>query len=850
MSKFFSALTKVCIYSLVFLLPIFFLPFTVEQLEFNKIYLLFFLTSVGFLSWLANMVFNEKQLRFKRTPLDILVAIYLVVMVLSAIFSLDSNSSIFGSYGRFWPSLVGVLSLAAFYFLLTNNVTTKEDTAASEASTQISAGSLIKTMCFSALAAVLIGYGSLLGVWQWLGGFLSIIPPIMKIRIFSPVGGFFAEGYLLDSLELLCLFLAFVLPVAIGRFAFGLQYNDKTARMFTYFVIMPLLVLGLIMLAVVNFWPAWLALTAGLIVFLLVALKSRLFKQEINRLTPAVVLIGVALFFLLPTVFGFNNPLTTFLSKNQLLASLQNKFFLSSMPAGLNWQVAIQAVKENPVLGQGLGNFSAVFAKFKPGLYGQTRFDRASSFFAELVSTTGLLGFLAYLLLLAGCLALAWLFIKAKKNQAQAPKVVVKIGSQSITASKTELIGYNLAVAQTLPLIAGLVALVIAQVFYYQPLTLAFGFWVVLALLAVYLRAEKNERVFNFQEFPEVALVFNGVLVVVLIGIVLTALPLSQRYLADVNYRDYLMGQGKDVSKMEAAASLAGDEPVYHVLLAEVYLNRFNEEIGKQNPDSQVLSNMLLATRAEVRSAVAKAPNNASIQGAVAVIWRDLEKPAATLAAVTINNLQKALEVNPENTSLANEKVQVEALAKEFSEMPQKTFERAVALDPQNPSLYFELGKIKQQQNDLEGARVFYEKAVSINQAYLPPYLQLALVDEAESKNKEAQARLSAVLQQAPSWVEARFHLGRMYYNEKDYDQATKQFQAALQVFPNHSNSMYSLAKIYQKQGENSKALELFQKVLQLNPNNQEVQKEVTDLGGSISSDASGALEKSGEAKR
>ena len=89
-----------------------------------------------------------------------------------------------------------------------------------------------------------------------------------------------------------------------------------------------------------------------------------------------------------------------------------------------------------------------------------------------------------------------------------------------------------------------------------------------------------------------------------------------------------------------------------------------------------------------------------------------------------------------------------------------------------------------------------------------------------------------------------------MYYNEKDYDQATKQFQAALQVFPNHSNSMYSLAKIYQKQGENSKALELFQKVLQLNPNNQEVQKEVTDLGGSISSDASGALEKSGEAKR
>ncbi len=79
----YNRIIKIALYLLTFFVPLFFLPFSFEAFEFNKQYLLFFLVSLAFLAWIAKMVMVDKELRFKRTPLDIPILAFLLVAVLS-----------------------------------------------------------------------------------------------------------------------------------------------------------------------------------------------------------------------------------------------------------------------------------------------------------------------------------------------------------------------------------------------------------------------------------------------------------------------------------------------------------------------------------------------------------------------------------------------------------------------------------------------------------------------------------------------------------------------------------------------------------------------------------------------
>ena len=122
MANLLNRIIKISIYLLVFLLPLFFLPFTFEAFEYNKQYLLFFLVSIALFAWLAKMVFCDKEIRFRYSPLDLFVLGFLFIAILSAIFSVDKSSSLFGFYGRFSDGLIGLLSLGVLYFLVTNNI--------------------------------------------------------------------------------------------------------------------------------------------------------------------------------------------------------------------------------------------------------------------------------------------------------------------------------------------------------------------------------------------------------------------------------------------------------------------------------------------------------------------------------------------------------------------------------------------------------------------------------------------------------------------------------------------------------------------------------------------------------
>ncbi|MCH8244346.1 hypothetical protein IIB97_00455, partial [Patescibacteria group bacterium] len=184
MERLLNFIIKTSIYLVVFLIPLVWSPWTFEAFEFLKQYVLIFLVVLGLVAWLARMILVERELHFKRTPLDLPIFLFVLVAVVSSLFSADLWSSLFGYYGRFSDGLFGMLAAMGLYLLVINTIKRP--------------ASLVRVFLLSASIALTIGYLSLFGVLKL---FYQLVPSMQLIG-FNTVAG---------SLEGFSIFLAFLI---------------------------------------------------------------------------------------------------------------------------------------------------------------------------------------------------------------------------------------------------------------------------------------------------------------------------------------------------------------------------------------------------------------------------------------------------------------------------------------------------------------------------------------------------------------------------------------------------------------------------------------------------------------
>jgi len=346
-----------------------------------------------------------------------------------------------------------------------------------------------------------------------------------------------------------------------------------------------------------------------------------------------------------------------------------------------------------------------------------------------------------------------------------------------------------------IPLMVSFFAIFAAQFAYYQTVSLAFFFWLFLALGVVSWGDSLKEKSFSFKEFPEVGLVFSIVFWVALVGVAFLYFTLGKYYLADVYYRQYLLNPTKNLVKLETSSRIAPNRTMYHIVLSRAYLQKFAEEAVKTQPDKQLVAQLINGAVQESKTSVAKSPKWVVVHENAGIVYREIR-----------------------------------GVVQGAGDWAIKSFEDALKLEPKNPVVDTELGKIYLANENTEKAREYFNKAIAQKQDYVDANLQLAFLDDKEGKTQEAQGRLEDLVRMSPFSVEAHFQLGRVYFNSSEYDKAAEQFQTALALFPNHSNSLYSLGLIYEKQGKKDQALEMFNKVLELNPGNQDVEKKIADM--------------------
>ncbi|MDD5750132.1 MAG: tetratricopeptide repeat protein [Candidatus Pacebacteria bacterium] len=738
---------KFVIYALVFLMPIFWLPFSVEAFEFNKIYLMGALVMIGMVFWLGRMVFDDKKLSFKWSLLDPFVLVFLIVSTVSSFLGIDRSSSLLGFYGRFWPSLIGLYFAAGFYFLVTNNIA-KDDI-----------NKVLKIFITSNLLAVLVAYLAVFGLWGRINVLLgSHLPAIMSLRTFSMTGG---------SLEGLSMFLACLSVMIITFVAFSKNPRKEIVSYLTLFASLGLLI-------IIDFQPAWITMLLALVLFLVFSLWKRIFKTDVNRLTLATLCCFIAL------VFIFTSPVKSFLDQTVTSGGLPKEVLLNERTS---WQMAVDGFKERWLLGAGTANLHYVFAKFKPAAFLQTdfwqlRFDRTGSYWAEVLAENGALGALSYLALIGMFILISYFFVASFKFKL--------MGSNPVSGDKKITV---------IALLVSFLAILAAQFFYYQTTVLSFIFWLVLALGVVSWGEALREKSFSFKDFPEAGLVFSIVFWVVLVGAAFISFTLGKYYLADAYYREYLVDPAANLPKLETAARVAPARAVYPIVLSRAYLQKFVQEAQKAEPEKELAAEMINEAVRESKIAVEKFPNLVAAHETAGVVYREIQGAVAGSREWAIKSFEAALKLEPKNPVFLTELGKLE-LADKKNDEAKDFFQQAVAIKPDYVDAHLQMAFLEDEEGSKQEAQGRLENLVRLSPFSVDAHFQLGRIYFNSGEYDKAQEQFQTVLALYPNHSNSLYSLALVYEKEGEKDKALELLNRVLELNPGNQDVKQKISAV------------------------------------------------------
>ena len=378
MAKNFLVLEKVCgliskysIYILAGLLPILFLPWTSDVLDFNKQTFLIFLVFISLFSWMVKVLVSGKFLA-NLNKTHIAVGLIFVTGLLSTIFSQNKYGSFWG-----WPqpstdSLITIIGLVILYFILSNTFSKKE---------------IINSIIISSISgsvAILFGTLQLLGLFIIPFGFL-------KSAAFNTIG----------SVGSLGIFIAAFLPLLTVL----VILTEKWFRI----IFSSAIALCAISIVLINYpivW--WLVLVSSILLIVFGVFKKDII--DLRWLSISMFFLVLSLFFIIlhPPVSGAQRPVEVYLSQVSTL------------------DISLKTLKQNPIFGSGLGTFIFDFSKYKKTDFNNSqlwnvRFNKGVSEVLNTLATTGFLGFVALLAFMAitGFYGIKFIFmpdLKDKKN--------------------------------------------------------------------------------------------------------------------------------------------------------------------------------------------------------------------------------------------------------------------------------------------------------------------------------------------------------------------------------------------------------------------------------------------------
>lgn len=360
-------------------------------------------------TWVYKMI-SEKAFIFKRTPLDILLLLFLGANILSTIFSIDLHTSIWGYYSRSNGGLLSIISYLLLYWAFVSNIRKEQ---------------VLTTLKFGLISGFII---SLWGILEHFG----VSPSCIILR-----GEFNASCWVQDvqarvfaSLGQPNWMAAYLSMLIFPALYFYLTAKTKKLLVTSY-------------LLLVTFYLAFtftysrgptLGLAGGIFVFFSLYLRSHLRGGKLNF---KFLLLVLGSFLAINILFG--SALTSFRLVSKFSAparpaialppssvtQLENGGTESGQIRFIVWKGALDIFRHNPILGSGLETFAYSYYQYRPVEHNKTSewdflYNKAHNEYLNYLATTGLVGFGTYMLVIG-----SFIYWSLKKLLGPKPNVLI-----------------------------------------------------------------------------------------------------------------------------------------------------------------------------------------------------------------------------------------------------------------------------------------------------------------------------------------------------------------------------------------------------------------------------------------
>ncbi len=444
-------LIRTCLYLVFFIVPLIFLPNTSELFEFNKMIVVYILTTLIATAWLIQTVLAKKFI-FRRTVLDWPILIFLITQTISLLFSVNIRSSLLGYYSRFNGGLVSLYCYSLLYWAYV---------------TFMDKNSAVTTIRVALITAALVAF---YGVLEHFGIDAKLWVQDVQNRVFSTMG----------QPNWLAAYLVALVFIPISRLlnpAPKDRHSDLSRYDPAYFFLDHLsaiwnLFLAFLLLLTILFTKSQSGIGVTLVIFFLYLLFLLIRKRRLKVIAGAGAAFLFLIFINLHIIGNITKNLKFMLTTDVLAtakaADIPNSGGSSSiLIRRIVWEGAVHAwlaSAKNFFIGTGPETFAMIYYQYRPIAHNYTSewellYNKAHNEFINYLATTGILGLGSYLVLLG---FMVYVLIKfhhsSSKSNSQEPYLGLGLLAGWLSIPVTNFWGFSVVFVQvlmfTLPAIA------------------------------------------------------------------------------------------------------------------------------------------------------------------------------------------------------------------------------------------------------------------------------------------------------------------------------------------------------------------------------------------------------------
>lgn len=551
-------------------------------------------------------------------------------------------------------------------------------------------------------------------------------------------------------------------------------------------IIYAVLVVSVFFLAVINFSLIWFVLGGlSLVLFVYGIVMGRTGHKSTGKISlpiaPCIVLI-------ISVIFIF--------AGGRIGNTLANQLNVSQAEVRPTWQGTIDIAKEvivqksvvRPLFGVGPNQFEQAWLLNKPGsvnntVFWNTNFNYGVGIIPSALVTTGLLGFISWVIFLGMLIYMGFRSILSKIADATSQYLIV-----------SSFIGAIYLWLFTIVYVPSLAVLILAFIFtglFISGLTMA-GI-----LHPVKIEYFKNPKIGFVSVFILIVLLIAGIGIGYLFITKLVAASYYQKAIIEINKGEFV----KSENFLRQAIDYSPND-VYYRGLSQAYLVHLNSIIASANA----------TTPSEGLQSQFSALSNGALQAGQAAVNYDTRnyRNYSALGDVWTSLVPYGVANSYENAVAAYNKV--------------------LELNPQSPTVYLQLARVESAHNDVPKAKNYIEQAVKMKYNYTDAYYLLAQIQIAQDDVKSAINSVTAAALSDGNNPGLFYQLGLLYYSEKDYKNASAAFAEAVRISPNYSNALYYLGLSLYELDRTTDAIAAFEKVQTLNPESEDVTTIIKNL--------------------